>query len=406
MAGRICSLTNLLIDESEFLRLNMVDLQRYARHISIPSVGQEGQEKISQSKVLVIGAGGLGSPVILYLAAAGVGKIGIVDDDDIEISNLQRQVIHAESKLGQNKAESAKNRILELNPTINVEFWNQRLTPDNAKEIFSDYDIVVDGTDNIPTRYLIDDMCRVNSIPWVYGSIYRFEGQVSLFNFNNGPCYRDLFPEPPPSNSIPSCAEGGVFGVLPGVIGSIQATEVLKTIIGNGKTLSGRLLLYDAESMDFKTLKYSKNEATPEVDMEQVRAMFEENGWCKNTVAGKGEIQEPIDTGSVMFKHLSMSEYKDKKASGWQPFLVDVRTDMEYSQMHISFTDLQINHEDILSKVDLIPKNSDVILLCRSGMRSQMAAMYLMNAGYDGNKLYNLDGGIMAWNNALPADVE
>lgn len=406
MAGRICSLNNLLIDESEFPRLSMVDLQRYARHISLPSVGHAGQEKISQSKVLVIGAGGLGSPVILYLAAAGVGKIGIIDDDNIELSNLQRQVIHAESKLGQSKAESAKNRVLELNPTIKVEFWNQRLTPDNAKEIFSDYEIVVDGTDNIPTRYLIDDMCRINSIPWVYGSIYRFEGQVSLFNYNNGPCYRDIFPEPPPSNSIPSCAAGGVFGVLPGVIGSIQATEVLKIIIGNGKTLSGRILLYDAESMDFRTLKYAKNAATPEVDINQVRAMFEENGWCTNAVAEKGEIQEPINTGGVMFKHLSMSEYKGKKESGWQPFLLDVRSDMEYSQMRISFTDLQVNHEEILSKVDSIPKDSDVILLCRSGMRSQMAAMYLMNAGYDGNKLYNLDGGIMAWNNALPADVE
>ncbi|MCH1481709.1 MAG: hypothetical protein L7T81_05670, partial [Candidatus Poseidoniaceae archaeon] len=221
-----------------------------------------------------------------------------------------------------------------------------------------------------------------------------------------GPCYRDLFPEPPPSNSIPSCAEGGVFGVLPGVIGSIQATEVLKIIIGNGETLSGRLLLYDAESMDFRTLKYGKNAVTPEVDINQVRAMFEENGWCKNAVAGKGDIQEPINTGGVMFKHLSMSEYKGKKESGWQPFLLDVRSDIEYSQMRISFTDLQVNHEDILSKVDSIPKDSDVILLCRSGMRSQMAAMYLMNAGYDGNKLYNLDGGIMAWNNALPADVE
>ena len=406
MAGRICSLNNLLIDESEFPRLSMVDLQRYARHISLPSVGHAGQEKISQSKVLVIGAGGLGSPVILYLAAAGVGKIGIIDDDNIELSNLQRQVIHAESKLGQSKAESAKNRVLELNPTIKVEFWNQRLTPDNAKEIFSDYEIVVDGTDNIPTRYLIDDMCRINSIPWVYGSIYRFEGQVSLFNYNNGPCYRDLFPEPPPSNSIPSCEEGGVFGVLPGVIGSIQATEVLKIIIGNGETLSGRLLLYDAESMDFRTLKYAKNPATPKVDITQVRAMFEKNGWCKNAVAGKGEIQEPINTGGDMFKHLSMTEYKGKKESGWQPFLLDVRSDMEYSQMRISFTDLQVNHEDILSKVDSIPKDIDVILLCRSGMRSQMAAMYLMNAGYDGNKLYNLDGGIMAWNSALPADVE
>ena len=323
---------NLIIDELEILRLTMVDLQRYARHISLPSVGPEGQEKISQSKVLVIGAGGLGSPVILYLAAAGVGKIGIIDDDEIELSNLQRQVIHAESNLGQSKAESAKNRILELNPTIQVEYWNQRLTPDNADEIFSGYDIVVDGTDNIPTRYLIDDMCRINSIPWVYGSIYRFEGQVSLFNYNSGPCYRDLFPEPPPSNSIPSCSEGGVFGVLPGVIGSIQATEVLKTIIGNGKTLSGRLLLYDAES------KGTKNHMDLARELIKKQKKFnslviEELDYIKEKLQSEKYFEEHIitsinnPTGRIKFKDIrkvsigiskkDIMSYRSKKKSAF-----------------------------------------------------------------------------------------
>ena len=213
----------------------MVDINRYARHISLPDVGLEGQRKINQSRVLVIGAGGLGSPVLLYLAAAGVGRIGIIDDDNVELSNLQRQVIHSESKIGNSKSDSAKLRIESINSSIDVVTWSERLTPDNAAEIFSDWDLVIDGTDNIPTRYLVDDMCKILGIPWVYGSIYRFEGQVSVFNYHDGPCYRDLFPEPPPSNAIPSCAEGGVFGVLPGVIGAIQATEAIKIVLGRGK---------------------------------------------------------------------------------------------------------------------------------------------------------------------------
>ena len=237
----------------------MVDINRYARHISLPQIGLQGQKNISKSNVLVIGAGGLGSPVILYLAAAGVGRIGIIDFDDVDISNLQRQVIHSNSAVGQNKAESAKNRIEELNPEVEVRIWKHRLTPENAMEIFQDgWDIVVDGTDNLPTRYLIDDLCSIIDLPWVYGSIYRFEGQVSVFNFDGGPSYRDLFPEPPPSESVPSCADGGVLGVLPGVIGSIQATEAIKLITGVGQLLSGKLLIYDAENMNFNRLNLKK----------------------------------------------------------------------------------------------------------------------------------------------------
>ena len=383
----------------------MVDMNRYARHVSLPDVGREGQALINNSRILVVGAGGLGSPVLLYLAAAGVGEIGVIDDDLVDLSNLQRQIIHGESDVGSSKVESAKSQILSINSTIKVTTWNTRLSPDNAQEILQGWDVVVDGTDNIPTRYLVDDICRINHIPWIYGSVYRFESQASVFNYRGGPCYRDLFPEPPPSNVIPSCAEGGVFGVLPGVIGSIQATEAIKIILDKGQTLSGKLLIYDAESMDFKSLTYSQSEDS-NPDLEQVRKMFEDNGWCEKTPNSDGEIEEPASAGNNMFHHLSVAQYQEKKANGWQPFLIDVRSDAEYQQQRVSFTDLQVPHEEILTKISDIPKNADIILLCRSGMRSQMAAMYLSQNGYDGQRLYNFDGGIMAWSNSLPSDIE
>ena len=383
----------------------MVDMDRYARHISLPDVGIEGQRLINKSRILVIGAGGLGSPVLLYLAAAGVGEIGIIDDDLVDLSNLQRQIIHAESSIGTSKVESAKAQISSINSTIKITTWNARLSPDNAQEILAGWDIVIDGTDNIPTRYLVDDICKINQIPWIYGSIYRFEGQASVFNFEGGPCYRDLFPEPPPSNAIPSCAEGGVFGVLPGVIGSIQATEAIKIIINKGQSLSGKLLIYDAESMTFKSLKYSKN-VDSKPNLEEVRKMFVDSGWCEKIPNSDGEIDEPASAGINMFHHLSVTEYQERKAKGWQPFLIDVRSDAEYQQKRVSFTDLQVPHEEILTMVNDIPKDRDIILLCRSGMRSQMAAMFLAQDGYDSQKLYNLDGGIMAWSNQLPSDIE
>tara|TARA_B100001250_G_scaffold402545_1_gene415790 strand:+ start:3494 stop:4651 length:1158 start_codon:yes stop_codon:yes gene_type:complete len=384
----------------------MVDIKRYARHISLPDVGIQGQTKIQNSRVLVIGAGGLGSPVLAYLAAAGVGSIGIIDDDVIDVSNLQRQIIHSDRDAGMNKVESAKTYINELNPEIKVTIWNERLTPDNAEKVIKGWDIVVDGTDNIPTRYLVDDVCKIINVPWVYGSIYRFEGQVCVFNHNGSPCYRDLFPDPPPKNAIPSCSEGGVFGVLPGVIGSIQATEVLKIILEKGDLLAGRLLIYDAELMKFKELSFFKSsEENSKVDMKQVREMFEDRGWCVKSIDSNGEIQEPSATGSFMFNHLSVSDYKGKRDDGWKPFLVDVRSDLEYSQIRISFTDLQVSHEDLLSQIERIPKDRDVILLCRSGMRSQMAAMFLIDAGFEASRLYNFDGGIISWSHELPSDV-
>ena len=388
----------------------MVDINRYARHISLPQIGLEGQKAISSSKILVIGAGGLGSPVILYLAAAGVGKMGIIDFDDIDVSNLQRQVIHSNSEVGRNKAESAKSRIKQLNPEVEVEIWKERLTPENGMEIFQkDWDIVIDGTDNLPTRYLIDDLCSILDLPWVYGSIYRFEGQVSVFNLLGGPSYRDLFPEPPPSESVPSCAEGGVLGVLPGVIGSIQATEAIKIITGIGEILSGKLLIYDAERMEFNRLNFSKNESRVQVEnLSLAMEMFIDEGWCQSkSNSSDREIQELsyVDHNS-MFQHITPAECIKRRKEGWKPFLLDVRSNQEYQQIRISFTDLQVSHEEILSVTQTLPKDREILILCRSGMRSQIAALYLIDSGFDGNKLFNIDGGILSWNQTSPEDIE
>ena len=388
----------------------MVDINRYARHISLPQIGIKGQKSISNSNVLVIGAGGLGSPVILYLAAAGVGRIGIIDFDNVDISNLQRQVIHSNSAVGQNKAESAKERIEQLNPEVDVRIWKHRLTPENAMEIFQDgWDIVVDGTDNLPTRYLIDDLCSIIDLPWVYGSIYRFEGQVSVFNFNGGPSYRDLFPEPPPSESVPSCADGGVLGVLPGVIGSIQATEAIKMITGVGQLLSGKLLIYDAESMNFNRLNFEKVQDRIQIeDLSLVMKMFVDEGWCQvHPASDNRDIEKPSTTEqNNMFQNITPADCIKRRNEGWSPFLLDVRSKKEYEQVRISFTDMQIAHEEVSSVAQSLPKDRDILLLCRSGMRSQMAALLLIDSGFDGNKLFNIDGGIILWSQTSPTDIE
>ena len=388
----------------------MVDINRYARHISLPQIGLVGQKTISKSNILVIGAGGLGSPVILYLAAAGIGRIGIIDFDEVDISNLQRQVIHSNSSVGQNKAESARRRIKELNPEVEVKIWKDRLTPDNGMEIFQDgWDIIVDGTDNLPTRYLIDDLCSILNLPWVYGSIYRFEGQVSVFNFNGGPVYRDLFPEAPPSESIPSCAEGGVLGVLPGVIGAIQATEAIKAITGVGELLSGKLLIYDAEKMDFNKLNFDRlKDRTPVRDLSLAMEMFVNEGWCHSGLEPNDrEIQEPSPTErNKMFQNITPAECVKRRNEGWSPFLLDVRSNQEYEQVRISFTDMQIAHEEILSIAPSLPRDRDILLLCRSGMRSQIAALFLIDSGFEGSKLFNIEGGILSWSQTSPIDIE
>tara|TARA_B100001758_G_scaffold31344_1_gene22584 strand:- start:6722 stop:7888 length:1167 start_codon:yes stop_codon:yes gene_type:complete len=385
----------------------MSDEHRYARHLVLPGVGSEGQKKLDQARVLVIGAGGLGSPLLLYLAAAGVGRIGIVDDDVVSLSNLQRQVIHSSSAIGEKKVNSAKRRLEELNDEIQIDAFDVRLTPNNAIEILGGgWDVVVDGCDNLPTRYLVDDACSLLELPWVYGSIYRFEGQVSVFNFNGGPCYRDLFSNPPPSDAVPSCADGGVLGVLPGVIGSLQANEVIKLILGLGDPLNGRLLVYDAEAMEFNQLRFERNpDRIPSSNLDEVEAMFESPEWCLHADPRRLIQEGGASDGTTMFESISMANFIARRAEGWAPYILDVRSLMEYHEAHVSSCDHQVPHESVVSSLDVLPKDNDIVIHCRSGMRSQLAAMLLIQAGMNGSKLYNLEGGILAWQAALPEEI-
>ena len=385
----------------------MSDKHRYARHLVLPGVGSEGQKKLEQARVLVIGAGGLGSPLLLYLAAAGVGRIGIVDDDVVSLSNLQRQVIHSSSAIGEKKVNSAKRRLEELNDEIQIDAFDVRLTPNNAIEILSGgWDVVVDGCDNLPTRYLVDDACSLLELPWVYGSIYRFEGQVSVFNFNGGPCYRDLFSNPPPSDAVPSCADGGVLGVLPGVIGSLQANEVIKLILGLGAALNGRLLVYDAEAMEFNQLRFERNpDRIPSSNLDEVEAMFESPEWCLHADPRRLIQEGGASDRTTMFESISMTNFIARRADGWAPYILDVRSLMEYHEAHVASCDHQVPHESVVSSLDVLPKDNDIVIHCRSGMRSQLAAMLLIQAGMNGSKLYNLEGGILAWQAALPEEI-
>ena len=358
----------------------MVDLERHSRHILLPQVGAEGQNKLSNSRVLCLGAGGLGSPVIQYLAAAGIGHLTIVDDDVVEISNLQRQVIHRTSDVGVPKAQSAQRYVNELDPNISVDAIETRVDQNNAKELFEGHHLIVDGTDNIPTRYLIDETCNELDIPWVYGSIYRFEGQVSVFNYNGGPTYQDLFPEAPPDGLLPSCSEAGVLGVLPGLIGSLQANEVIKIIVGIGQPLAGQLLIYDALDSTQKILKFG------------------------NSV--NEHVEEPSATQSqVMFHEIDSANAIAKMNQGWNPYFIDVRSEQENNDARISKAVDLCPHTEILSAIDRIPKDNDVLVHCRSGMRSQIAIMQLIEAGYDGAKMYNLSGGIIGWAEINPEGI-
>ena len=381
----------------------MVDMQRHARHLVLPQVGVEGQEKLAKAKVFVVGAGGLGSPVLLYLAAAGIGTIGIIDDDRVDISNLQRQVLHRTEDVGRMKVESAKEKLLDLDPNVTIIEHKQRLSPENALELFNGWDVIVDGTDNIPTRYLIDDACHLLSIPWVYGSIHRFEGQVSFFSTKEDRRYRDLFPEAPPAGALQNCAEAGVFGVLPGVVGSLQATEVIKHIVGMKSSLIGRLLLYDAESMTMQSLQFGALDSKPEItDLSFAQALFDDPAYCTSRPQ---QVQEDDVTGEIMMQSMTVPELKSKQQTGWEPFIIDVRSDEELEQIRLATFDLHVVHDVANSAIDSIPHDRDVVVMCRSGMRSQMAILLLNQSGIDPSRLYNLTGGIMAWSQMAPEDV-
>ncbi|MCB0571863.1 MAG: molybdopterin-synthase adenylyltransferase MoeB [Phaeodactylibacter sp.] len=361
-------------------KLNQEELRRYARHLALPGFGMEGQEKLKAGKALVIGAGGLGAPVLLYLAAAGVGHIGIVDFDQVEETNLQRQVLYTIDDVGQLKAEAARRRLLALNPHIKVETYPVAFTRDNALEIIAPYDVIIDGTDNFPTRYLSNDACVLAGKPLVYGSIFRFEGQASVFNYplpdgQRSPNYRGLFPTPPPPELVPNCAEGGVLGVLPGIIGSIQANEAIKILAGIGEPLAGKLLLFDAATLTTRILKLPPGAGpgiTELIDYEQ---------FCAPAPPS------PVKEASVQELQALMAEQADFQ-------LIDVREPYEYGIANLGGELIPPN--EILAAADRIAHDKMVILYCRSGKRSAEAIRQLQKHTGQGN-LYNLRGGILAW---------
>lgn len=365
------------------------EVARYSRHLILPEVGMEGQLKLKAARVLCIGAGGLGSPVALYLAAAGVGTIGVVDFDKVDYSNLQRQIIHGTPDVGRSKLESAKERLNALNPEVEVVTHEMAVSSQNALELFADYDLVVDGTDNFPTRYLVNDACVLSGKPNIYGSIYRFEGQASVFATADGPCYRCMFPEPPPPGLVPSCAEGGVLGILPGVVGTIQATEAVKVILGAGEPLIGRFLLFDALKMRFRELKVRKNPECPICgDHPTVTELIDYEQFCGITPVGQdSETPSSSDVATVE----ELKTRLDRKDSF---LLLDVREQREFEICRIPGSVL-IPLGELPSRLDELKGRDDMIVHCKSGVRSGKAVALLRGSGFAGAR--NLTGGILAW---------
>ena len=360
------------------------DIQRYSRHLLLPEVGLEGQLKLKRAKVLVIGAGGLGSPLLLYLAAAGVGTLGIVDFDTVDFSNLQRQIIHSQKDVGRKKIDSAEEKIKGINPGIKVVKHEIQLNSLNAMDIIGKYDIVIDGTDNFPTRYLVNDACVLLGKPNVYGSIYRFEGQVSVFDAKQGPCYRCLYESPPPPGLVPSCAEGGVVGVLPGTIGTLQAMEAIKLILGEGEPLIGRLLLFDAMKMRFKELKLRKNPGCPVCgENPTIRELIDYEQFC----GIRHDEQNEQDS-------ISPEELSRRMREGEHIVLVDVREPQEWEICRIEGSRL-IPLNDIPTRVSELSTADEIVLYCKVGQRSAYALNFMKDIGF--RKVKNLKGGINAW---------
>lgn len=382
--------------------LTREERKRYSRHLTLPQVGIEGQEKLKRASALIVGAGGLGAPVGLYLAAAGVGALGIADFDVVEESNLQRQVIHSTSGVGSSKAESAARRIAELNPFVRTIIHEERLTSANAMDIMRGYDVIVDGTDNFPTRYLTNDACVLLGKPLVYGSVYRFEGQASLFDATIGPCYRCLFPEPPPPGSVPSCEEGGVFGVLPGLIGMIQATETIKRITGIGESLAGRLLVFDALEMRFRELRLRKDPECPVCGAHpSVTELIDYEAFCGVGAAdaegsGGASVSEPGTD-------LTPVELKAKLDRGERIELVDVREDFELDIAALPYTKW-IPLGEFTDRIGELDKDAETIVYCHTGGRSGRAVEFLRRSGFSNAR--NLKGGITRWSDDVDPNVE
>ncbi len=369
--------------------LSQQEVARYSRHLIMPEVGMEGQKRLKAASVLLIGAGGLGSPLGLYLAAAGVGRLGLVDFDVVDFSNLQRQVLHGTPDVGRPKLQSARDRLLAINPEVKVETYETRLTSANALQLFESYDIIIDGTDNFPTRYLVNDACVLLRKPNVYGSIFRFDGQASVFWPPHGPCYRCLYPEPPPPGEVPSCAEGGVLGVLPGLVGCIQATEAIKLLIGTGEPLVGRLLHYDALAMKFREFRVRRNPKCPLCgDHPTITKLIDYEQFC----GVQSSTQEAPMSGSTT--EISAVELKKRLDRGDQLTIVDVREPHEYEINRIKGSTL-IPLGDIPKRYVELDPSDEIVVQCKVGGRSAKAADFLRSKGF--TKVLNLTGGILDW---------
>jgi adenylyltransferase/sulfurtransferase len=365
------------------------DLSRYSRHLILPEVGMDGQRRLKAARVLCVGTGGLGSPLALYLAAAGIGTLGLVDFDVVDASNLQRQIIHSTKDIGRKKLDSAEEKLVALNPALNVVKHDTMLSSANALDIIKDYDIVADGTDNFPTRYLVNDACVLLGKPNVYGSIFRFEGQASVFATEHGPCYRCLYPEPPPPGLVPSCAEGGVLGILPGLVGVIQATEAIKLILGKGESLIGRLLLVDALNMRFRELKLRKNPECPVCGANPtVTKLIDYQQFCG--IVPESKQEKALKNG---IPQISVKELKNRIDAGEDVFILDVREPYEYQIANIGGK--LIPQNDVPQRLAEIDRDREIVVQCRSGQRSQRIAEFLQQSGYQ--KVTNLAGGILAW---------
>jgi len=372
-------------------KLSKEEVLRYSRHLIMPEVGMDGQLKLRRARVLLIGTGGLGAPLGLYLAAAGVGHLGLVDFDVVDFTNLQRQVTFSTSDVGKPKIAAAKARLSGINPSIEIETFETRLTSANALELFRDFDIIVDGTDNFPTRYLVNDACVLLGKPNVYGSIFRFEGQATVFGYPGGPCYRCLYPEPPPPGLVPSCAEGGVLGVLPGIVGAIQAMETIKLILGSGEPLVGRLLLFDALGMRFRELRLRKNPACPLCgEHRTITGLIDYEEFC----GIRGEEAAPVTNG---IPEITAREMKARLDRGDNLFILDVREPHEFQICNLQGHLIPLGQ--LTQRVKELDSSREIVVHCRSGKRSAEAIMFLQQAGF--RKLWNLKGGVLAWSDEV-----
>lgn len=368
------------------------ELARYSRHFALPEFGRAGQQKLKDGSVLIVGAGGLGSPAALYLAAAGIGTLGLVDFDQIDVTNLQRQIMYTTADVGQRKLDVSAERLRQLNPEIEVRTHPERLNRDNALDVVGQYDVIIDGTDNFPTRYLVNDACVLLRKPYVYGSILRFDGQASVFDATRGPCYRCLFREPPPPGLVPNCAEGGVLGVLPGIIGSLQALEAIKLVTQVGEPLIGRLVLFDALTLRWRELKLKKNPACPVCGEDPtITGLIDYEEFCGYTT--NGSMQENTE---VPVQETTVEELKERLDRGERPLLLDVREPFEWNIVNLSdYGARMIPLNELAGRENELDREQELIVYCRSGNRSAHAVRHLMAQGF--RKVSNLKGGVRAW---------